>query len=90
MDVDSIVSSSSLAETASEAAEAIDLVQLRKVCRLQLDDLHELLMERCRREQLGLEQSAREDREAGLGIETGGRSTINGCCEGESGQLQGE
>ena len=57
----------------------------------QPDDLHEMLMERCRREQLGLEQSAREECEVGLGSESGGqRSTIVGCCEGESGQLQAE
>ena len=91
MDVDSMVSSSALAEAASEAAEAIDVVQFRKLCRLPPDDLHEMLMERCHREQLGLEQSAREECEAGLGIESGGqRSTIVGCCEGESGQLQAE
>ena len=61
MDVDSMVSSSAVAETALDAAEAIDVVQLRQLCRLQPDDLHELLMERCRREQLSLEQSAKED-----------------------------
>ena len=72
MDVDRMVSSSAVAGTASEAAEAVDVVQLRKLCKLQTGDRHGLLVERYRREQLGLEQSAKGDCEAGLGIEAGG------------------
>ena len=67
-------------ESATQAAEAIDVVELRKLCQLALNDLHELLWGRCLQEQLKVNQAAREVCEAGLGLGSGLSGST--CCFG--------
>ena len=46
------------------------MVELRKLCRLSPSDLHQLLEDRCRQEQL--RTAARDEWKAGRGLEKGG------------------
>ena len=46
MDVDSLMLTPGVVESASQAVEAIDVAQIRTLCRPAPDDLHELVAER--------------------------------------------